>query len=361
ETKYINGVCIGEGELPLLKLIDCLENQRAYENTQSFWFSIGDQIIKNEVHPLVENLDELPFPDRSIFNYKDIFDYPGFIFARGCPYNCTYCINHKLQKIYQNKGKFIRFRSVEKAIKEIEMTIADFKIRKLYIDNDTFNMNYEWLKNFCEAYESIRLPFICNLRAEGVTEEITQMLKRAGCEQVNIGLETGDFSLRKSILNRKMSNKQIISAFKMAKKAGLKTFSFNMVGFPEETPTRFQKTILLNSIIKPENMQISIFYPYLGTVLGDYCKEKNYIKKEFQPNIFTNSILNLPNFSAKEIKRAQKWFNFNVFKTYSRKKALFSLLQFISAFNQLNYNNQSLIRRLLQYLKNLFHKKLIYN
>ena len=333
ETRFVDGICRGEGEFALRELVDKLNKGVEYRNVSNFWFRNKDEIIRNKVRPLIDDLDALPFADRTIFPKKDILRYTNFTFSRGCPYNCSYCCNHALKEIYKGKGATIRFRSVKHTLQEVKHVTSRYNPSQLYFDDDTFTKNREWLEEFCLKYPKLSsLPFYCNTRPELLTRKIAMLLKSAGCAGVNIGIESGDEALRKRVLNRNMSNEQIIDAFKIAKECGLKTFSFNMIGIPGETPSMFQKTIELNQVVQPDELQLTTYYPFPGSRLGDFCKGKGYINKErllSSCNYMTDSVLQLPSFSCQDINRLRRWFECNVYSKYSTRKALGRLLLYL--------------------------------
>jgi radical SAM superfamily enzyme YgiQ (UPF0313 family) len=160
---------------------------------------------------------------------------------------------------------------------------------------------------------------------ETLTEELCVRLKEAGCRRVNMGIESGNPYIRNQVLNRRMNNEQIVEAFRAAKKAGLKTKSFNIVGFPNETPEHFQDTIRINQAINPDTVILAIFDPYPGTRLYDECKENGYLSQERQQEKFiprTDTVLELPSFPRKEIRKCYRNFAFNVYKRHSITKAV---------------------------------------
>ena len=117
--------------------------------------------------------------------------------------------------------------------------------------------------------------------------------------------------MRRTVLNRRMTNKQIIDVFKNAKKLKLKTKSFNMVGLPHENRRALWKTIFLNFRLAPNAVQTTVYYPFKGTKLGDECYEKGWVdmdRKKRLKLLANDSILNLPGLSRFEI-RAAKWIN----------------------------------------------------
>lgn len=325
EEKAIDGVCIGEGELSFLKLVNRIQEKKPYFDIENFWFRDGEQIIKNAPGSLLQDLDSLPIPDRAIFKYfsQEGERAPRFIFSRGCPFECTYCCNHAFKKIYKGLGTFMRWRSVDMAIEEIKKAKQKYNFRHFKLDDDTFSLNKVWMNEFCEkaAAQNWSLTFECNVRPGTIDEEGIRSLKKAGCVMIKVGVESGNPELRKKILGRNFSNEDIIKVFDISKKIGVKTFSFNMIGVPGETPETIKETINLNRRIMPDKMQATVFYPYAGTVLGDRCLKEGYIKKNHEDSYMEKSILELPTVSKRKVEKAVKNFKFNVYWKYDKKKA----------------------------------------
>jgi len=328
EMSEVDGVCVGEGELVFLNLVNKVESGNSFLDVKNFWFRNRDgRIIKNELESLVRNLDLFPFPDRLIFKYfqkkrKKII--PRFIFSRGCPFDCTYCCNHAFKNKFIGLGPYVRYRSVDKALEEIKLEREKNYFNYFKLDDDTFSLNKEWMKEFCEKISAQKwgLTYECNIRPGTINEEGMKILKDSGCVMVKIGIESGDENLRKNILNRRFLNEDIIKVFALARKNGIKTFSFNMIGVPGETPESIRKTINLNRIVKPDFLQVTAFYPYPDTILGEMCFVKGFLSKEQADSYMNESILNLPTISKKEIEKAVKNFKFKVYWEYNKKMAL---------------------------------------
>jgi len=317
----IDFVCIGEGEYPALELVNALQNDESIENIKNIWSKKDDTIIKNEIRPLISNLDELPFPDREIFDYETILKTNGYraeiIAGRGCPFNCTYCCNHALRKIYDGKGKYVRMRSVGNVLEEIEEITKKYKIKKIVFHDDIFTLFPDWVKEFCEQYpKRFNMKFGINARPESLNKDITTVLKSAGCEFIAIGIESGNEWLRKNVLKRYTTNEQIINAFKNAKEAGIRTYSLNMVGLPYETPEMIEDTIKINKIISPHDFQLSIFYPFPETELWNLCKKKGFLTDEHRTGFMGDSILQLPTLSKKQIRMYYEKFEGEVLEHY---------------------------------------------
>lgn len=309
----IDAVCIGEGEYPMLELLDSLNQGRVRKDIQNIWFKDNGNTVRNPLRNLIANLDELPFVDREFFSSENKKQGVLEIMAsRGCPFACTNCSNHALQKIYAGKGPYVRYRSTKNVLTEIKECLSKGNFKIIHFEDDMFTINLKWLKEFCIQYSKcIKLPFVCNIRPEAGVLDTLLILKNAGCVQVSIGVETGDEKIRQKVLSRYMSDDKIIKAFSNAKKLGIKRKSFNMVGLPYETPLTLWKTIWLNLRLAPDAVQTSIYYPFKGTVLGNQCYQEGWVnfKRKERLKLYANdSILDLPNLSRNFIKVA-KWLN----------------------------------------------------
>ncbi len=336
ENCAIDGICLGEGDTALLQLLEKMNINEDFHSIQNCCFRKSDngKIIRNEVGNLIENLDELPAPDYSVFSKRTVLNYPALMFSRGCPYNCTYCCNNSLRNLYKGKGKYIRTKSVRQAIHEVDTFIHNFNPPALNFDDDTFIKNIEWLYAFLDEYKKLtNIPFNCNTRPETINEDLCKKLKEANCNIISIGIESGSEQIRKKIMKRHMSNSAIRNAFDVLKKHNIKTSSFNMVGIPDETYEDYRETVKLNREIAPNRMQISIYYPYLGTDLGNYAKEKGMLPENsgFSHSYFSASILNMRQFPKWKIKCSYLFFHFNVFK----KKSIFKALYYLVSYNVL--------------------------
>jgi radical SAM superfamily enzyme YgiQ (UPF0313 family) len=304
----IDMICLGEGEDALVELCNNMDEAKEINQIKNLWIKRNREIIRNPVRPLLESLDNLPYPDREIFNYEYLEEMSERRFtimaSRGCPYNCFYCCNYLIKGKYPNKKKYVRFRSVENVITEIEKGIKDYPgIERITFHDDILPLNEDWLGKFITVYKKkINLPFICNSRANLMNKEIVQKFKEAGCIQVGMGIESGNEDIRANVLNRKISREQIISAFKECSNVGLRTYAFNMVGLPLENNKALLETVKLNAQVRPSKIQTSIFYPYPFTRLYNLCIEKGYLNQgKIVNDYFKDTILQLDSMDREQI------------------------------------------------------------
>jgi radical SAM superfamily enzyme YgiQ (UPF0313 family) len=319
-------ICLGEGEEALAELCSTLEEGRDFRRIPSLWIKEKGEVIRNPVRPLIEDLDQLPFPDREIFdpaNFCEQQHERGALMAsRGCPYNCSYCSNHVQKKVYPNPEKYVRFRSVDNVMREVHQIIEqdrEKRLRYIRFDDDILTLNKEWLRELVTRYaREVNLPFICNSRANLMDEEMAILLSEAGCSVVCMGIESGNHEIRRRVLNRPMSEEKILEAFRLCRKYGIKTVSTNMTALPGEGVSELLDTIKLNARAQPNCMQVSTFHPYPHTRLYNLCKEEGLLSDRHADTIFDGRTpLDSLLFKTPEFRKAQASF-YPLAELYSR-------------------------------------------
>lgn len=316
----IDIVCIGEGENALLELCKKMEKKKDITKIKNLWIKKKGKIYKNEPRNLLENLDSLPYPDWSIFDERHLFKpfwgkiyrFGYFSLGRGCPFNCAFCINSFLHKMYFRKGVFHREKSIERIINEIKFFKDKYKINFIQFQDETFlALNDKKLEEFLKAYKrEINLPFYMMTRPETINEKNIKLLKRSKCcKLLGIGVESGNEEIRNQVCNKCFSNEQLIKAARILKDNRINIVSYNMIGLPNETRKQIFDTIRINKKIESKLCTVYFFYPFKGTPLRKLCEEKNYLKeenKDARPT--TDTTLDLPQISKEELRTLKRLF-----------------------------------------------------
>lgn len=315
----VDSVCLGEGEGAMLELLKNLEKKKSINCIKNLWIKKGNKIFKNPLGPLIENLDNLPFPDREII-YEcspEFKNYPSrfFFSARGCPYQCTYCFNHKYNEIYQKNGTIVRFRSVDNFIAEILTVKEKYPFKFAFIDDDTFLLKpQKWLEEFAIKMKKTKILFSCNVRVNLINEKIVKLLKKAGCYSAWFGIECGNEEVRNNLLKRNITQEQIIRTCKLFKKYSIKYATQNLIALPVNNPLKIDlETLDLNIKCRPNFAWSSILYPYPGTQIYDFATKNGYFKKRGWDEIaVTNKVVSeltfINPFEKKKVERLHKIF-----------------------------------------------------
>lgn len=316
-SPHIDAVCQGEGEMASLELADKFDKKEDITKIPNCWFKQNGQIIKNDLRPLIEDLDSIPFPDREMYykNYPFLnISLKSFMAGRGCPFKCSYCFNESMQQLYSHKGRYVRYRSVENVLEEIKSVYRKYGMRTVYMIDDTFILNKSWACEFLERYaKEIKLPLICLVRVDLLNEEIVKKLKNANCRAVFFGIESGNEQLRNLVLNKNITNRQIIEAAKLLKSYGIKYRTYNMMGIPGETLDDAFQTIKINSTINTDYPWCSILQPYPKTKIEKYALAHSLFdsgQAHISASFFHDTILHFK--QKRELLNLQKLFFFAV-------------------------------------------------
>ncbi|WP_026473427.1 B12-binding domain-containing radical SAM protein [Alkaliflexus imshenetskii] len=332
-------ICIGEGEHPVLEYLGYLDNKTEAPDIKNLWLKHNGTIIKNNNRPFLKNLDDLPFPDRAIWQRWILEPQTRItiLLGRGCPYNCTYCCNHKLRKVAE--GKYVRLRSPKNIVDELRtLSILHPQVNEYFLEIETIGSDMIWLGELCERLNrfnssiSNRIKLSTNLRIfpNMDFDSVFQLLKSANFESVTIGLESGSERIRTQILNRVYSNDHILKATSTARKYGIKIGIFNMVGIPTETLDDFSETLTMNQTIKPDWHATSIFFPYQGTKLFEVTNTLGLMPLTLNTRSERQkSVLNLPGFSKRQIQKSFDSFHYEVYKASENRKIHKLLIYFV--------------------------------
>jgi len=299
---YLDAVCRGEGEEAFVEFADALSDGRNHTSVENFWVRDGNTIHRNPLRPRISNLDDIPFPDRSLWHpYERYmhFKTPFVMAARGCPYRCSYCFNHAYNELYAFDDCLIRRRSVENVLAELRHLKQNYPVELVVFQDDIFILDRPWILEFCDRYErEIGIPFHCHLRANLVDEEIVVSLASAGCISIKMAIESADDHIRNAILKRGMSRKQILNATRLVREAGIVLVTQNILGSPGETFEQALETLKLNVECRPGYAFATLLQPYPRTEIGEYARSRGLLScgnDQFDHgSFFDTTILKIP-------------------------------------------------------------------
>ena len=282
-NNVVDFICVGEGEELLVELCSTLQDgKKDYASIRNLGYKVGNALKINELRPFI-NLDEIPCPDWSLFDKRHLFRpfmgkvYQGsfYVMSRGCPQDCTYCVNDVLKRTLRNCGRYFRYQSPKTTISQISSLKSEFGADWFkFADDSIMLLSEEYLEELHDGLKELDIQFGCSVRPETTTIRKVELLKSMGCVAASVGIESGNENLRKSILNRRMSNQQIETAIQILKNAGIRVSTFNMIGLPGESRDNVFETIALNKKLNVEAVNFYIVYPYPGTAISEKYKTK---------------------------------------------------------------------------------------
>ncbi|HNW38882.1 MAG TPA: radical SAM protein [Candidatus Omnitrophota bacterium] len=279
---FVDLVCIGEGEEAICELANSLEQGRPDTNIKNLWFKDKGKVVKNPLRPLVQDLDQLPFPDKSI--YKDVplmFSKYMIATGRGCPFDCTFCGNSFLHQLYPASGKAIRRRSIDNVLGELKEARSKYKFKKVLFIDDAFGQDRQWIGEFLKRYKKeVNLPFFCNPHVLYLDEELIRLLKDAGCFLMQTGIETVSQGYRKEMLNRPETNAHIEFVLQTCKKYKLKIQVDHMLGLPLEGEQEQQQAAVFYNRMRPDTIACFRFTYYPGAKMVKLARDNGWLTED---------------------------------------------------------------------------------
>ena len=268
DTGLFDHVVTGEGEITFPKILDEIESGKEV-----------DRMVQGET---VTDLDELPIPDRDLYNMKAILGssgispyphrYIGILTSRGCPFNCAFC--QPLEKILF--GRKVRQRSVPNVMREVEFVRDRYKANFIMFQDSVLTIRKEWVQDLCQQMGQTGILWGCQTRVDAVDEDTIRAMKHGGCAVIMFGFESGSDRILK-VLGKNTTKEQALEAARLCKKYGIMVFANYMLGVPTETTEDLEATLDLLKKIKPEIHAQSCFSPIPGSYLYDYCKGRDLI------------------------------------------------------------------------------------
>lgn len=272
---------VGEGEYTLLELVQAWEEGGDLRRVKGIVYRENGRIRFSKPRPLIENLDELPFPARHLLpmdRYKVFGKHEtlGLIFtSRGCPYNCTFCSSSLIF------GKKFRARSPRNVVDEIEEFVDRYKSNRIEFVDDLFIFDKKRVLEICREIKrrGLDVVWVCSARSDLVDGELLKALRDAGCVMIYLGVESGVQRVL-NLMRKGIKVEQSIRAVRLAKDAGLQVVASFVLGTPGETWEEALETIRFAKRLDPDFVQFSLATPFPGTELYRYAKEKGLLLTE---------------------------------------------------------------------------------
>lgn len=293
---YFDVVCVGDGEHAILDIVN--------------------NGVRGIVHGQQQvDLNTVPFPARHLVPEDRVFSnalFPGekygtgpkattMITTRNCPFNCAFCPQTYIRRLYKYT---IRLRSPENVRDEIHYLQERFNCHHFRFVDDLFTFNKRWMMKTCSLLEPLHIHFRTQTRADILDAEQCDQLKRAGCDEVGLGVESADDDVL-LLMNKRMTadiNKQAIH---LVKDAGL-TIKVNwMSGLPGETWSTIEKNKQFMRDTKPDKYIHNMFCPFPGCDIErnpakygvrilnrDWSRYYNFTESFIETDVASNQELN---------------------------------------------------------------------
>lgn len=304
ECKNFDFLIKGEAEFAILEVI------KKFNNEQRIFLK------------KIDDMNSLPLPDVSdlvLDAYTVPFTHERLILAetaRGCPYNCIFCI----APLYF--GKRVRYMNPERVVDELQVYKEKYRIRNFLFWCDTYTLNKKIVSETCDQIKKrgLDISWMSINRVDTVNKEILSKMHSAGCFITSFGVESG---CQQILDNAKKGTtiKQIEDGIRAAREAKLWSMAHIIFGLPGENRETYNYTVKWIKKINPDYIQAYCAVPYPGTELRKIAEKNNWIiSNDYSKYEITNAVMRNADLTAKEISemriKAYKEF-------YSRPKIVF--------------------------------------
>lgn len=342
-----DAVCVCDGEYAVTEYIKYIRNNEPIHNIDNVYIRITDnEILKPNKVYFIENLDELPLPLREIWHKwvsypNSINSAHNLLLTRGCYNNCSYCSNHALAK--NSKTKYVRYRSIEKVIEEIN----SLNSTKIILNTESLTLDLKFLDKFLDALiennknreEKIEYIADINVYKNILYDDFFKKLSDANIRTVSVGLESGSYDIRKNVLHRPLyTNDDFENFCKLTKKFDISVYVYVLIGVPYEKEDDFNKTVEILRKAQPDFIRFYIYTPYPGTDLYNRLIRDNLIVDSGFLNVSQERIkalVSYPNMSKWKIQF--NYFTF-LFRVYFRNKSLIEIIKLTIGIFIYSYN-----------------------
>lgn len=351
---------VGEGEETFREIVDSyIEGQKEIgpdrlSRIRGIAYRSDSGVHINQPRDMIENLDSVPHPDRELLNNRayhnhsfltrgiNTFGVYTIVGSRGCPYHCIFCCVN-----FTTPGK-VRYHSPTYIVDEIGELISKYHARWLFFTDDTFFINKDHTRQLCNLMIQRgfhkKIKWEVQIRSNLIREEdleLLQLMRSAGCRQIDIGFESGNQRVLTLIKGGSITVRDHQRAIDLANRVGIKVMGTFIIGTPTETYQEMleTKSFIERNFEKLHRFQVCCSTPYPGTRLYEMCVEKGLISRDFLKElrwekehkieamlrVFSDQVdkdtvlklrMELDNLSFHKIRLSEKikWFFFNLVK-----------------------------------------------
>lgn len=249
----IDCVVLGEGELTFLELLARLQTHQPISGLAGARVREGSSITQGPKRASINRLDDLAC-------VQDYFATHILMTSRGCPWNCTFC------GAETSWGRGFRSLSIPRVLDAIETALERVTPKILLIKDDTFTANKRRVLEICNGIRErgLRFSWSCDTRVDVLDDELLRAMRLAGCERLSLGVESGSPEILR-LINKKITVDQIINSARTARRYGVRTRFYMMLGNRGETEATFRESLKFLEHAKPNSYIFSCLSIYPGT------------------------------------------------------------------------------------------------
>jgi anaerobic magnesium-protoporphyrin IX monomethyl ester cyclase len=281
EIPGLDAIVRGEPEWTVLELLRAWKRGSDAEQVEGLHLRLGDGggLVATPERALCRDLDALPVPARDLLpNHLYSAPWSNRVTAlrttRGCPGRCRFCDSHLLA------GARIRTRRPASVVDEMEACARAYGTDYFAILDHSFTARRDFVVEVCEEVLRRRplrgVRWVCNTRVDMLSDDLVALMRRAGCLQIGLGIESAD-NARLTQVRKNITEDQIRTAIQRLKSHGIIAMGYTIIGFPDDDADKIARTKAKILDLDPHTLQLSFATPLPGTGLWDDCLAQDRI------------------------------------------------------------------------------------
>jgi radical SAM superfamily enzyme YgiQ (UPF0313 family) len=200
----------------------------------------------------------------------------NLVSSRGCPFRCNWCA----KPIF---GDTFHVRPACEVAEEMRLLRDVYGADHLWFADDIFALNRHWAEEFAAEVERLdcAVPFKAQSRADLMSAPTVDALRRAGCEEIWMGVESGSQKILDA-MEKGLDVEDVYLATARLWRSGIRPCFFLQFGYPGETWEDIEQTIAMVRRAHPHDIGVSVSYPLPNTRLHQMIREQMGSKRNWR-------------------------------------------------------------------------------
>ena len=296
----------GEGEITIVELMASFIKNNGFDKAElagidGVIYREGIKLKVTKPRQFITDIDTIAYPARDLI---EIDKHASMLTSRGCPFNCAFCSTSRYT------GNRARYASAQYVADEIELIYRQYKVEYITIYDDLFVIDINRVSDIIDILREKgllgKIQFAVNIRADFITEELAELLKRMNVAAVGLGIETGCQETLDYLKSGGITVEDNAKAIKILRKHKIRPYCVFILGSPCEDKAAMMQTVKFIKDNRVEFFDINILTPYPGTPVWDYAETRGLVsgdmdwsKLDFKLN--SNPLLLSEKMSAEEL------------------------------------------------------------
>lgn len=312
DSVSFDALCYGEGEKPLLSLVEADDKFRHLEENPSWITRRKVESGQAFRHNFIENLDEIPFYDYDICETEEYGLNPAIkayapikdkahsfhvMTSRGCTHRCCFCSSHTVH------GRTMRYYSVNRVGEDFRRLRDQYKVKTMIFQDDHFMANKERALEIIAIVKDLQITAVFQnaLALYALDRKVLEALKGAGVNQLPLPVESGSNRVLTEIMHKPLNLEIVRRVADDCRDLGIYTNINILIGLPGETKQDIEDARAFLKTINANWFIINVATPLVGSEMFDIAFKKNYLKGNYIGSSYKRAVVETEDFTVEYI------------------------------------------------------------